>query len=67
MLTVENLMFVFELVLAAAAAVVVVVAPGPIVLGLDEVASDAGSFRPGLLLDAPAVEVCCSNILAWSD
>jgi hypothetical protein len=31
------------------------------------VASDAGSFRPGLLLDAPAVEVCCSNILAWSD
>ena len=61
MLTVENLMFVFELVLAEVAA------PGPIVLGLDEVASDAGSFRPGLLLDAPAVEVCCSNILAWSD
>lgn len=45
-------MFVFELVLAALAPM----------LGLDidddDVASDAGSFRPGLLLDAPAVEVC---------
>ena len=62
MLTVENLMFVFELVLAAATAVVV--APAPM-FGLDDVASDVGSFRPGLLLDAPADEVCCSNILAW--